>query len=81
MLRCDRRHGCLSPEHISDPSYHFFMHQLLKNNNKIDLTEHFLRSARISIPVPFIDSPVYFFPIKSTQNISKTKEYDLLLFV
>lgn len=80
MLCYDRRHSCLSPEQISDPSYHLFMHELLKNNNKIELTEQFLRNARVSIPVLFIDPPVYIFPVKSTQNITKTKQYDFLIF-
>lgn len=80
MLCYDRRHSCLSPEQISDPSYHLFMHELLKNNNKIELTKQFLRNARVSIPVLFIDPPVYIFPVKSIQNITKTKQYDFLIF-
>lgn len=36
------------------------MHDLFKNNNKIDLTEQFLRNARISLPVLFMESPLYF---------------------
>lgn len=76
-----QRYSCLSPEQSSDPFYHLFMHELLKNNNKMDVTEQSLRNARISNAVPFIDSPVYFFHVKSIQNISQTKEYDLLSFV
>lgn len=42
------------------PIIYLFMHKLLKKNDRTDLTEEFLRNARVPILVTFIVFPLYF---------------------
>lgn len=74
MLWYDSRHSCLSPQRRSLVLPLIYVCMIcLKNNDRIDLTVEFLRNARISIPVPCIVFPLYFFNVKPMQSITETR--------